>query len=286
VIAALACQIRVVRNVTRPAFPSTRAIAAEMTRRKTPCSYTTIDRVLRAQGFKPYVRPKAPTLDPKVFAKRLKFCNFWKSKPLAVFRQLVFSDEHYITTNDHSTRTQWVRSSNDTIPISSKNVFNIPSFMIWGAIGVGWRSELVFVKKRGPGCDADEGPRGMNADRYVRVCLCKIVPDLVSRGLIFQHDGARPHMANSTRAYLSRKEVKMVEDWPPYSPDLNPVEHMWKLLDARISESAPDTFTELKAAAIKAWNEFPQQIIDNLVLGFRSKVQRCSKAQGGPLKRK
>jgi hypothetical protein len=124
---------------------------------------------------------------------------------------LVFSDEHWINTNDHATRTQWAPSKEEAIPRESKNTFNIPSFMIWGAIGVGWRSELVFVKQRGPrsGDDGD-GPRGMDAKKYVRICLSKIVPALLRRRLIFQQDGARAHMARSTTAYLRGKGVETV----------------------------------------------------------------------------
>jgi transposase len=278
----LAQQVRVVRGRTLPAFPSTRTIALELKRRRMPCVHTTVGRVLQQHGLRAYVRPKAPTLDEAKFAKRLEFCRFWTKQPKARIRRLVFSDEHWVTTNDHTTRTQWARSKNATVPRESKNPFNIPSFMIWGAIGVGWRSPLVFIKKRGPRSgEPDDGPRGMNAEKYVRVCLSKIVPTLVERRLIFQQDGARAHMASSTTDYLRRKGVETVEDWPPYSPDLNPIEQLWKILNERLSAFAPNTFSALQAATIEAWNAIPQSMIDNLVISFAAKVAACHAAKGG-----
>jgi hypothetical protein len=286
-IVQLAAQVKVVRGRALPSFPSTRTIAVEMRRRKMPCVHTTVMRVLHQHGLKPYVRPKAPTLEDRVFARRLEFCEHWAAQAPAMIRRLVFSDEHWINTNDHTTRTQWAPSKEGTTPRESKNTFNIPSFMIWGAIGVGWRSELVFIKQRGPrsGDDGD-GPRGMDAKKYVRICLSKIVPALLRRRLIFQQDGARAHMARSTTAYLRGKGVETVENWPPYSPDLNPIEQLWKILNDRIAEHAPNTFSALKEVAIAEWGALPQSMIDKLVLSFATKVEACRAAKGGVFMKK
>jgi transposase len=35
----------------------------------------------------------------------------------------------------------------------------------------------------------------------------------------------------------------MVLDWPPYSPDLNPIEHLWAQLKQWINEYYPDLIT-------------------------------------------
>ena len=278
----LAEQAKTVRGRKLPAFPSTRTIAVELRRRKLPCAHTTVMRVLRQCGLKSYVRPKAPTLDERVFAKRLEFCNLWASKNPAFIRRLVFSDEHWVTTNDHTTRTQCARGKKKTIARESKNTFNIPSFMIWGAIGVGWRSRLVFIKKRGPRSgEPEDGPRGMNAQRYVRTCLSKIAATLVERRLIFQQDGARAHMATSTTAYLRRKGVETVQNSRPYSPDLNPIEQLWKILNERIAQLAPDTFSALQAVTIEAWDAIPQVIIDEFVRSFAAKVAACRAENGG-----
>jgi transposase len=40
------------------------------------------------------------------------------------------------------------------------------------------------------------------------------------------HDNAASHRADSTRELLRENKVKIIKH-PPYSPDLNPIEHVW-----------------------------------------------------------
>ncbi|GFX61648.1 DDE_3 domain-containing protein [Trichonephila clavipes] len=47
---------------------------------------------------------------------------------------------------------------------------------------------------------------------------------------LFMDDNARPHRANIVDECL-HSEV----DWPAFSPELNPIEHMWDMLGRRIA---------------------------------------------------
>eukprot|EP00760_Papus_ankaliazontas_P026851 PhM_4_TR3081/c1_g1_i2/m.53910 len=46
---------------------------------------------------------------------------------------------------------------------------------------------------------------------------------------------------------------------PPYSPDLNPIEHMWGLMVPIVDRLAPTTLDDLAAAIHIAWMEVPQE---------------------------
>ncbi|GFX88397.1 transposable element Tc1 transposase [Trichonephila clavipes] len=66
------------------------------------------------------------------------------------------------------------------------------------------------------------------------VCLFRgaIGPDF-----IFMDANARPHRTLAVEELLEREDITGM-DWPAYSPDLNPIEHVWDALRRRIAARA------------------------------------------------
>ena len=78
-------------------------------------------------------------------------------------------------------------------------------------------------------------------------------------------------------------------DWPPYSPDMNPIENMWKLLKAKIIELYPELVTmkdndttkwHLIRAAKEAWELLEEDLLNKLTLGMQKRIDAL-KAAGG-----
>src|SRR6185312_8139279 len=96
-------------------------------------------------------------------------------------------------------------------------------------------------------------------------------------GNIFMQDNAPVHMANHVQGWLREwagdNGVELL-DWPPYSPDLNPIENLWKVLKERIAKRYPELATlktnkeslrRLERAAIDIWEDIEDSILKNLV---------------------
>lgn len=58
-----------------------------------------------------------------------------------------------------------------------------------------------------------------------------------------------------------------VAEWPPYSPNLNPIEHMWGILVRRVysHQRQLDDIESLSACIRDAWEEIRNETLDSLV---------------------
>lgn len=229
---------------------------------------STVKRDLRACNFRSLVRRKVPTADPVVHRKRLAFAKTWLRKSNL---NVVFSDEHWVSTNDHSSRRQWVTHRSQLVPRERKRLHNIPRAQVWACVGTNYKSPIVIFP----------GNVRLNNESYKRKCLRLVLPSI--QGQTFQQDGARPHVHSSIKPYIEHRGVSLMEDWPPYSPDLNIIEEVWPLLNERISAQKPKTLDDLQRAIVTGWNSISQTTINKFVGSFRTKLERCVKSGGSCL---
>src|ERR1035437_7895961 len=88
----------------------------------------------------------------------------------------------------------------------------------------------------------------------------------------------------------SRKWVyQSLTGHPPYSPDLNPIEHVWKKLKELVLEMHPeisDIIGEenireaLGKALQEAWDSIPKEYFDRLVESMPARVKAVIKQKG------
>ncbi|GFV80820.1 transposable element Tcb2 transposase [Trichonephila clavipes] len=91
-------------------------------------------------------------------------------------------------------------------------------------------------------------------------------------------DNARPHRTLAVEELLESEDITRM-DWPAYSPDLNPIEHVWDTLGRRIAARLyhPENTVQLKQMLIEEWALLPQEMLHQLVLSMR---RRCEATIG------
>ena len=117
------------------------------------------------------------------------------------------------------------------------------SIMVWAGITSTGKTDLIFILP---------GTR-INARYYQEEIVKKVIIPFKPR--IFQQDGAPAHSAKSTISLLNRSfsKVRCKGIWPPYSPDLNPMDYaVWGILSAAIQGKRFATLEGLKTALRRA----------------------------------
>ena len=109
-----------------------------------------------------------------------------------------------------------------------------------------------------------------------------------SPGRTFMQDNARVHTAKKVKKFFEDMGIPLLE-WAPYSPDMNPIEHVWKKLKELVFKNHPELLNmgasaadleALCAAIIEAWDSIEQSWIDNLIDSMPRRLEALIKAKG------
>ncbi|GBN97462.1 hypothetical protein AVEN_200081-1 [Araneus ventricosus] len=93
---------------------------------------------------------------------------------------------------------------------------------------------------------------------------------------------ARPHLAVVVEDYLECHSLERME-WPAQSPDLNPIEHLWKYFGRQVTalSSPPRSLDELEQDLLRLWSSLPISVSDNLIDSMESRCCQCIQVRGG-----
>uniref|UniRef100_A0A673L9D2 Thimet oligopeptidase 1 n=1 Tax=Sinocyclocheilus rhinocerous TaxID=307959 RepID=A0A673L9D2_9TELE len=137
------------------------------------------------------------------------------------------------------------------------------SIMLWGCFSAAGTGRLVAIEGK------------MNAAKYRDILdenLLQSAQDLrLGQRFTFQQDNDPKHTAKITKEWLHNNSVTVLE-WPSQSPDLNPIEHLWRDLKMAVHQRLPSNLTELERICKEEWQRIPKSRCEKLVASFPKRL--------------
>ncbi len=193
--------------------------------------------------------------------------NSWRTN-----LQLIRSIGLFGKLGRHVIRT---KEDKDNPSCYQRSVQKPASLMVWGCMSACGMGSLHIWKGT------------INAERYIQFLEQHMLPSrrrlFQGRPCIFQHDNARPHTASITTSWLRRRRIRVLK-WPACSPDLSPIENIWRIIKRKMRQRRPKTVEQLEACIRQEWDNIPIPKLEQLVSSVPRRLQTfadCYKKKRG-----
>lgn len=146
---------------------------------------------------------------------------------------------------------------------------------------IGWMFWACFAGyKKGPSLFWEKDWGNLTPPSYSQ----KIVPLLhgivrLRPGLSVIQDNTPSHVTARTMEDFEERSITPI-DWPPYSPDLNPIEHVWKIMKDKIEFNYPNLAggrrrlsDQIRAIVKEAWDSVSIQELTALIGSIHDRCQ-------------
>lgn len=248
----------------------------------------TLYTIIQSSGYGKWQSQNRPKLTEEAALKRYQWALKYRAYTSTDWAKIVWSDECSIELGSGK-RAKWCFRLNFhgekwkkqyIAPVQKGKNRRV---MVWAAFWGDNRSELVRLER-----DFEAKKFGYTASSYIKV-LDEFWSEIAESDVIFMQDNAPIHTARSVTKWFENHELEVME-WPPYSPDLNPIEHLWFPLKEGVYEVNPnieevlggdlDKEDILWEALYLSWKQIRADTQRNILASMSRRVEAVIEAKG------
>jgi hypothetical protein len=245
---------------------------------KKSISHQTVGRRLNEINLNASIAARKPLLRSYNITKRLEWAKVHKDWTKEKWRRVIFSDESPFCIFQDGGRI-WIWRFRDERYLPKNLVPTVKhgggKIQIWGCFNYSLKGPLKLIDGK------------LTGEKYTMILKHTMAPFLkdveeeIGEKAIFQQDNDPKHTSKKAKKYLGNKDVDVL-DWPSQSPDLNPIEHLWRQLKLAIYKrkvKASDK-SDLWTIIQEEWEQFPMENLHRLVDSMPDRIDAVIKAKG------
>lgn len=229
-------------------------------------------RIKKLSPLHSYWAASKPFINRKNRSKRIKWCKEHKDWTYEQWSRVLFSDESPFTLRSKSKQRVWrlpnERYNKDCVRHTIKHDLKIN---VWGCFCLSGVGNIHLI----------EGI--MDQDVYLDIlgeAMIQSADLLFNReNWIFQQDNDPKHTAIRVKKYLSDEKIVLLE-WPAQSPDLNPIENLWSILEQKCVNRQPNNKEELFETLKEEWNKLDKDTLKGLIESMGKRCEAVIKSKG------
>ncbi|CDF37795.1 unnamed protein product [Chondrus crispus] len=182
------------------------------------------------------------------------------------WNKIIFSDEKKFNLDGPDGCHYYWHELRKEKKVLSRRHQGCDSLMIWSCFSYYGRKNLVIMYGK------------QDSAKYCEILKDDLLPfagETHGENWTYQQDNASINRSFYTKKWFTDNGVAVLP-WPSRSPDLNPIENLWRILARSVygNERQYQDSVELFEASVDCWQNFDHSILENLV-GLMQMQRRC-----------